>query len=65
MFADDVQRSVLLGLHRLIGDTAVSRVSVARSDENGNPKDVSPKLSRQASGSVFGVSIVRTLSRTW
>ena len=44
-FADDIQRSVLLGLHRLIGDTAVHRASIARSDENENPKEVSAKLS--------------------
>ena len=44
-FADDIQRSVLLGLHRLIGDTAVHRTSVAGSDENENPKEVSAKLS--------------------
>ena len=43
-FDDDVERSVLLGLHRLIGDTAVHRASAPRIDENGSRKDVSAKL---------------------
>ena len=52
-FDHDVQRSVLLGLHRLIGDTAVHRASVAKSDENGNRANVSVKLSvRRAAASL-------------
>ena len=43
-FDDDVERSVLVGLHRLIGDTAVHRASAPRIDENGSRKDVSAKL---------------------
>ena len=43
-FADDVERSVLVGLHHLIGDTAVHGASAARIDEDESRKDVSAKL---------------------
>ena len=43
-FADPVERSVLLGLQRLIGDTAVHGIGTARINKNGNCWDVSTKL---------------------
>ena len=41
---DNVERSVLVGLHRLIGDTAVHRTGTTTIDENGSREDVSAKL---------------------
>ena len=41
---DNVERSVLVGLHRLIGDTAVHRAGTTTIDENGTREDLSAKL---------------------
>ena len=54
-FADDVERSVLLGLHRLIGDTAIHGVGTTRINKTENCQDVSTKLRERRAHAVVTV----------